>query len=160
MLRKTGQTAVEYLVVFSAALVFIALATTAAMIDPGKESAQNTLYLSQARNAADSIAEAINTVYINGPGAVKSVGIQMDTGWWIFFDNDSNAVKVSVGISSGTENLQSSVYYPIDNYHSVLVSSGLHTVIVEWPSDPSIAENLFVISENDLVYIYVQPGGR
>ena len=153
MRREIGQTAVEYLTVFSAALVFIAVATTAQMIDPGKEHAQNSLYLSQARAAADSIAEAIDTVYANGPGAVKSIGIQMDTGWKLYLDNLENSVKVEVTLSDSSENLESSLYYPLDNYHSAVVFSGFCTVIVEWSTASGASEGLQVDQENDRVLI-------
>lgn len=154
MRRETGQTAVEYLIVFSAALVIIALATTTQMIDPAKKNSQDTLYLAQARTAADSIAEAINTVYTNGPGAVKSVSVDLDVAWWVYLENAENSVVISVPTSDSWENLRSTIYYPLDNYHELTsISSGVYTVIVQWPA-VGTTENLDGTAlENDKIYI-------
>lgn len=157
MRRETGQTATEYLIVFAAALAVIGIATSASMINPGTRSAHDTLYLSQARTAADLIAQAIDSVYANGPSAVTSAGVSVDVGWSLYLDNATNSVVVSVSTSDGLENVSSSVRYPIDNYLSASLSFGFQTVMVEWP--PGGSESLVVVPENRVLYIRICPTG-
>ncbi|MDI6884096.1 MAG: hypothetical protein QMD00_03005 [Hadesarchaea archaeon] len=157
-----GQTAVEYLLVFSTALVLFASVTMAQMITPASDAARDSLYLSQARSAADAIAGAIDTVYANGRGAVKSVSFQMDTSWTLQLDNIENKLRIIVGTSKGTENVEDNLRYEVDNYHSLSgITTGTYTVIVEWPENGRIREN---INSRGLatkkIYIYIRPRGR
>ncbi|MDI6643337.1 MAG: hypothetical protein QMD95_04755 [Candidatus Hodarchaeaceae archaeon] len=157
-----GQTAVEYLLVFSTALVLFASVTMAQMITPASDAARDSLYLSQARSAADAIAGAIDTVYANGRGAVKSVSFQMDTSWTLQLDNIGNKLRIIVETSKGTENVEDNLRYEVDNYHSLSgITTGTYTVIVEWPENGSIRENINSSAlANKKIYIYIRPRGR
>ena len=160
-----GQSAVEYLLIFSTMLMLFASVTMFQMITPATNAANDTLYLSQARSAVDIIGGAINTVYSNGPGAVKSVSFQMDEACTIYFDNaenKENTLRISVGTSNGTENVEGNLRYEIDNYHTPLsLSRGVYTVIVSWPENSSVLENINgdAVTSNK-VYIYIVPRGR
>jgi uncharacterized protein (UPF0333 family) len=157
-----GQTAVEYLLVFSAILIMFATVSMAQMINPTSDAARDSLYLSQARSAADSIAGAIDTVYTNGPGAVKSVSFQMDASWDLELDNAGNKLRITVDTSEGTKRAEENLRYEIDNRHSLLnVSVGLYTVIVEWPDNASVLEGIdsSEIADGKL-FIYIRPRGR
>jgi uncharacterized protein (UPF0333 family) len=156
-----GQTAIEYLVVFSAVLMIFASVTIVQMINPSKEAARDTLYLSQARSAADAIAGAIDTVYANGRGAVKSVSVCMDGGWSLQLDNVGNKLRIIVGTSEGNENIEDNLRYEIDNYHSLSgIPSGIYTVIVEWSENKQKLENIdgrAIVSGK--IYIYIRLRG-
>ncbi|MEW6592292.1 MAG: hypothetical protein AB1305_01175 [Candidatus Hadarchaeota archaeon] len=154
-----GQTAVEYLLVFSTALLLIASVTVAQMTEPASAAAKDTLYLAQARQAVDAVAGAIDAVYSNGPGAVKSVSVQIDTDWILRLDNSDNMVKILVSTSGGTRTLVDNVHYEIDNYRSADIGSGTYLVIVEWSE--SKLENIDSrYTADNKVYIYIQPLGR
>lgn len=158
-----GQTAIEYLLVFSAVLVLFASVTILQMINPTSDAARDTLYLSQARSAADAIAGAIDTVYANGPGAVKSVSFQMDKSWDLQLDNVENKVRIIVENSTGGfVNVEDNLWYEIDNYHALSgITTGTCTVIVEWPDDNSVRENIDGSALADKkIYIYIGPRGR
>lgn len=138
-----GQTAIEYLVVFSAVLLFFASVTLVQMINPSKEAARDTLYLSQARSAADTIAGAINTVYANGQGAVKSVSVCMDGEWSLQLDNVENKLRIIVVTSKGNENVEDSLRYEILGNHLLpSIPPGVYTVIVEWSENKQKPENI------------------
>ncbi len=157
-----GQSAVEYLLIFSSVLVIIAAVTFGQMINPAQEAARDTLYLSQARSAADAIAGAINTVYSNERGAVKSVSVSMSNGWALQLDNVKNKLRIIIETSRGNENVEDNLQYGIDNYHSLSdIPVGTYTVIVEWPDNSGVLENINSDALSDKkIYIYIQPRGR
>lgn len=157
-----GQTAVEYLLIFSTVLVLFATVTLGQMINPGKEAANDTLYLSQTRSAVDAIGGAIDTVYMNGQGAVDSVSFRMDSSWNMQLDNVKNKIRIQIQTSQNTENVEDNLRYEINNYHSLLdIPSGTYTVIVEWPEDSSILEGIdgSALAEKK-IYVYIRPRGR
>lgn len=155
-MRETGgQTAVEYLIVFSTALIILAAISMAQMISPATNVANETLHLSQARGAVDAIAGAINTVYSNGPGAVGTVGFQMDVGWRLELDNRNDCVLVMVNTSRGLENVAGNLRYDFENGVSLACARGHWTVVVEWPITG--AENLRAVNENRIIFISIKP---
>ncbi len=141
-----GQSAVEYLLIFSVVLVIFATVTFGQMINPAQEAGRDTLYLSQARSAADAIAGAINSVYSNGKGAVKSVSFPMDRSWDLQLTE--NRLTISLEISSGTQNVQSNLKYGFDGSLQNL-SAGTYTAIVEWSSvSNSLTQDNYKITIN------------
>ena len=156
-----GQTAIEYLVVFSAVLLVFASVTLMQMINPSKEAARDTLYLSQARSAADAIAGAINTVYFNGRGAVDSVSFPMDGGWSLQLDNVRNKLRIIVETSKGNENVEDSLRYEILGNHLLpSIPSGVYTVIVEWSENKQKLENIDGCAVSSCkIYIYIRLRG-
>lgn len=144
-----GQSAVEYLLLFSAMLAIFGVVTFGQMINPMQEAGRDTLYLSQARSAADAIAGAVNSVYANGQGATKSVGFSIDQSWSLQLTE--NKLTISLEISSGTENAESSLRYGFnDNLQNL--STGTYTVIAEWPGDQ---EN--TVRDGYKIYIRIKP---
>jgi len=156
-----GQAATEYLLIFAVMLAIFTAVTWAQMINPAQEAGGDALYLSQARSATDAIAGAINSVYCNGRGAVKSVSLSMDHSWSLQLDNSQNKLRIVVQTSQGTENVEDNLRYKIDNYHSLSnISAGTYTVIVVWPENTQIPENIDGSSiGNNKVYIYIGPCG-
>lgn len=141
-----GQAAVEYLLIFSVVLVIFATVTFGQMINPAQDAGRDTLYLSQARSAADAIAGAINSVYSNGKGAVKSVSFPMDRNWDLQLTE--NRLTISLEISSGTQNVQSNLKYGFDGSLQNL-SAGTYTAIVEWSSvSNSLTQDNYKITIN------------
>lgn len=153
-----GQSAVEYLLVFSVVLIILSTVTLGMMITPSSEAASDTLHLSQARSAADAISGAIDTVYANGRGAVKTVSFTMGSAWDLELDNTQNKLRITVAGNQVKDNLR----YEIDNYHSLSnIPGGTYTVIVEWPEDVWVLENLDGSEiENKKIFVYIRPQGR
>lgn len=144
-----GQSAVEYLLIFSAVLTIFAVVTFGQMINPTQEAGRDALYLSQARSAVDAIAGAVNSVYANGQGATKSVGFSIDQSWSLQLTE--NKLTISLETSSGTQNAESNLRYGFnDNLQNL--STGTYTVIVEWPGDQ---EN--IVRDDYKIYIRIKP---
>ena len=144
-----GQSAVEYLPLFSAMLAIFGVVTFGQMINPMQDAGRDTLYLSQARSAADAIAGAVNSVYANGQGATKSEGFSIDQSWSLQLTE--NKLTISLEISSGTENVESSLRYGFnDNLQNL--STGTYTVIAEWSGDQ---EN--TVRDGYKIYIRIKP---
>jgi len=151
-----GQTAVEYLIVFSAALALLTSVTLTQMIYPSNQAAHHSLHLMQAITAVDSIAGAIDTVYANGSGAVKNLSIQLDCYWSFQLDNIKNVARIIIWTSTSIENLEDSLQYTILYQHSLpKISPGVYTVIVEWPENKNISENLRFSLNSKKIYIYL-----
>ncbi len=155
-----GQTAVEYLLVFSTALMIIALVSTYQMVDPAKTSSRDTLYLSQARAAVNAIGGAIDAVVSNGPGAVMGVSVQLDISWDLSLDNAENYLRISIDSATGVDNLLENVRYEIENLNTVSgISAGFYTVIVEWSTSQTF-ENIRNDADDNKIYIFLSPRGR
>jgi len=144
-----GQSAIEYLLIFSAVLVVFAMVTLGEMVNPSAEAGRDTLYLSQARSAADAIAGAVNSVYANGQGATKSVGFSIDQSWSLQLTE--NKLTISLEISSGTKNVESDLRYGFDDNLQNL-STGTYTVITEWGENQ---ENM--VRDGFKIYIHIKP---
>ncbi len=146
-----GQAATEYLLIFVVMLITVATLTSTQLIDPSREASRDISLLSQARLASDIIAEAMNTVYGNGSGAVRSVLVSLEHRWDLLLTRNPPEVKVSIGISDRTENVGSAVEYAFDaSLRSI--PAGTYTVIVEWTEE----ENL--VQEGQRIYIRIKPG--
>lgn len=144
-----GQSAIEYLLIFSVVLVIFAVITLGEMVNPTAEAGKDTLYLSQARSAADAIAGAVNSVYANGQGATKSVGFSIDQSWGLQLTE--NQLTISLEISDGTQNVESSLRYGFnDNLQNL--STGTYTVIAEWSG---AQEN--IVRDGYKIYIRIKP---
>jgi len=144
-----GQSAIEYLLIFSAVLVVFAMVTLGEMVNPTADAGRDTLYLSQARSAADAIAGAVNSVYANGQGATKSVGFSIDQSWSLQLTE--NKLTISLEISSGTKNVESDLRYGFnDNLQNL--STGTYTVITEWGENQ---ENM--VRDGFKIYIHIKP---
>ena len=147
-----GQSAVEYLLIFSAVLVIFAVVTLGQMINPAQEAGRDALYLSQARSASDAIAGAVNSVYANGQGATKSVSFFIDQSWSLQLTE--NKLTIILDISSGTKNSESNLRYGFNNNLQNL-PTGTYTAIVEWPGDQ---EN--IARDNYKIYIRINPSNE
>ncbi|MFN4133972.1 MAG: hypothetical protein ACK4GQ_06380 [Candidatus Hadarchaeales archaeon] len=158
MSEMRGQSAIEYMILFSTAMLILGAVTVAQMVNPATTAANDALYLSQARGAVDAITGAINTVYSNGPGAVKSVGFQMDTSWIIGIDNRWDRVWIVITTSRGIENIVENLRYDFENLFYASCSSGYWTAVVEWSESKS--ESLMVVNENRQIYLNIKPRGR
>ncbi len=154
-----GQSAIEYLLIFSAMLAIFATVTLGQMINPAQEAARDAMYLSQARSATDAISGAINTVYGDGQGAVKSVSFQIDQTWGLQLDNVANKLRIQIPTSRGWENVEDNLRYGVDNYHSLSnIPSGTYTVVVEWPDNQQKLENIDDQAVGSgKIFIYIRP---
>jgi hypothetical protein len=144
-----GQSAVEFLLIFSVVLVIFAAVTFGQLINPTQEAGRDALFLSQARSVTDLISGAINTVFANGLGAVKSVGFSIDRGWNLRLTE--NKLTINIEVSTGMKAIESNLRYGFsDNLHNL--PAGTYAVIVEWWRGRED-----IVRDNYKIYIYINP---
>lgn len=157
--NSKGQSAVEYLAILSAALFLMTSITLTQAINPSKDATDSSLYLMQARATVDSIAAAIDTVYTNGAGGSKSLILKMGCVWTAQMDNSKNVFRIIFWTTSGTENLEVTLQYKIQEEHILpRLSPGTYTVIVVWPENKNFPETMQLdATDGRKIYIYLNP---
>ena len=156
-----GQSAIEYLLILAAMLLALTAVIYPHLIVPASNIADDTLHLSQARTAVQTIASAINTVYSNGSGAVTSASFQRDRTWDLRLDNAENKVILTVGTALARENLEEAILCHFRGSYSILgIVPGMYTVIVDWSESQASPENVYPGPiENKKIYVRINPTG-
>jgi len=152
-----GQSAIEYVLILAAVMTVFASVTVFQMIDPASDASDDALRVARARSACDLIAGAINSVYANGEGAVKSVGVYLPTIENFGIIEDPPELRIQVLTSERVENVVGDLEYGFDNF-LLNIPSGNYTVIVEWTSEEDEGINGENIAD-DKIYIYINPVG-
>lgn len=148
-----GQSSIEYMAIVAAVFVVLATVTVPQMVKPGRDAAQDTEFLSQARAASDWIANAINGTYGSPEGPVITEFFQFQRSWSLKMSEDN--LRVGVGINEGTKWAESSLKYGFDNSITD-ISGGIYTIIVE--QNPDEKEHVKLNVENNKIYINIRPG--
>jgi uncharacterized protein (UPF0333 family) len=163
-----GQTAIEYMLIFSAMLGILAFVSIAQLVNPATDAANDSLYLSQAKSVVDAISGAIDSVCAEGPGAVNGVSFSIGSAWTLELDNENNKVRITIQTSDGEDNVEDNLRYNIDNYHSASLRAGIYIVAAVWSENDTVLENIDTgalenldISEatDNKIYIYIRPSG-
>ena len=152
-----GQVAVEYLVLFGAFLALFGAVIWPQAIRPSQETATKLSSLSRARMLADSLAEAINSVYARGPGSRQTFLFTLEESCRISLERwitENGTLKV-VRVESGGENFMTPVRYLSENLAgaSQYLPPGTFVARVLWEN---MEENLWY--ENGTVFINIRPG--
>ncbi len=133
-----GQFSIEFIVVFGA-LVMIVAATTIPLYQNSRESVGKIKNMTLAKEAANKISQSINSVYIEGPGAQRTINYTLPSG----------IENIKIGNSKGSDNHADLLFYSSrwkeDNILSVntLLHKNNHpNIIIE------NRENLFNIVNN------------
>ncbi|SCG85638.1 hypothetical protein [Methanobacterium congolense] len=131
-----GQVSVEYLLVILVVLLVFGMLLTH-VITPSIEASSDVSQSSDAKNAVDTIANAADLVYANGPGSKRTLsvyipkhkdfttgtdGISMTVVLW---DKTNKVITRDTDSKLSTQNLNS-------------VSAGWHTVVVEWKQNEKV----------------------
>ena len=133
-----GQLSVEFIVVISGLLIILA-AVTIPMYNQARADAEKVSKLADAREAANTLANAINTVYATGVGSRQTVEYWLPPGVVSvsFIDGAENRADVRIELNLESDNLvQVSTILPSrDDENRVIVDnenfdvgSGLHRV--------------------------------
>lgn len=130
-LDKKGQASVELILV---TVVFIVIAASLIQLASSELNKSDTGNLGQARMIGESIAETINTVYINGPGYSSNLTLQNLTnsaGYTVYVY--SNAINViyngnNITIKLIPTNVQSSGILTNGTIHQVTNNGNTITI--------------------------------
>ncbi|OEC84883.1 MULTISPECIES: class III signal peptide-containing protein [Methanobacterium] len=139
-LDNRGQISAEYLLLFVVILtVFLFMINN--FIGPTIDASNSVSKASDAKIAIESIADAVNIVYANGPGAKRTIDINIPQDLDLNFNTDSQIVETTINnlnyngnpANSKTLNAKINIAANIDISPSTLpLSKGWHTVQVYW----------------------------
>jgi len=152
--------------ILSAVLGIFAAITVPQMVNPAQKASKDTFLVSQAREAVNAIADAINGVYANSEGAVVTEVVSLDSGWKLRIDNDPPKLGVGISTSSGTEWVEENLRYGfynlglggLDNYIPN-IPSGSYIVVVGWISGGGEGIDGSALDDGK-IYIRIDPGVR
>lgn len=133
-----GQASAEYLFLI---LIFLIVLTTVTVPFAGNaiSSSQNVSVTSDAKTALSTIANAVNVVYANGPGAKRTVNVYIPQTTTLSYSNKFlflglNDIPVNAsnpGVSK--QNVNSSVPYDVNIVSSGgSVTKGWHNFVITW----------------------------
>jgi len=128
-LDKRGQVSVEYLLVVLVLILILSIITIP-LIGESIDSSNDVSDASDAKVATDTLANAADVVYANGPGAKRTVSFYIPQNGALKFANST--VSLSLVYSNGTNSsINSSTQYNLGN-NTTTVSSGWHNAQVLW----------------------------
>lgn len=129
-----GQVSLEYLLLILVVLIVLG-GVTIPLIGSSIEASTDVSRASDAKVAVQTIANAADIVYANGPGAKRTVSFYIPVNGVIITGN--NSVIFIVTYSNGTQsNINASTQYNLTS-QSVNVQRGWYTAVVYWPLDSS-----------------------
>lgn len=121
-----GQLSIEFIIVFTALLLILAT-TTMPLYESARADAEKLSKLTDAREAANSIVNALNMVYAGGVGSRQTVEYSLpnDVLSISFVNSDENRLNVRVELDLESDNvLQVSTILPnMGDENSVIVDN-------------------------------------
>jgi hypothetical protein len=101
-----GQLSIEFLVVISGLLIIVAVVTMP-LYNQARADADRVTRLADAREAVNTIVNALNTVYAGGVGARQTVEYRLPNGVLSisFVDGEENRVDVRIKLNLRTDNV-------------------------------------------------------
>ncbi|WP_227716996.1 hypothetical protein [Methanobacterium paludis] len=93
---------------------------------------------SDVSNAVNSIANAINVVYANGPGAKRTISVYIPVNSALVYDNVSSLTMVVTNVSTTATGGTNKTVTANVNYKNVTITPSTltkkwYTVTIEWP---------------------------
>lgn len=129
-MENKGQISAEYLLTVVVILVIIA---TVSIPLVGK-SVNDTMDISQSadvENTVNSIANAVNIVYANGPGSKRTISVYMPI--TLSLTTDGSTIQMSIPLNTNGPKLISAKINHNVTIPSPSFAKGWHNVTVTWP---------------------------
>lgn len=142
-----GQISAEYLLLFVVILsVFLFMINS--FIGPTIDASNNVTAVSDTKIVVESVADAVNIVYANGPGSKRTLNVNAPRDMTLTFDNAKHIVKTTLNnldytLENGTPTTTKDVSAPINYYqniNSLALNKGWRTVQVYWNTTSSAIE--------------------
>ncbi|MGC9516098.1 MAG: class III signal peptide-containing protein [Methanomicrobiales archaeon] len=124
-----GQVSVEYLLILLVILIVLG-SVTIPLIGSSIEASTDVSTVSDAKAAVDSIANAANVVYSNGPESKRTLDVYIPQNTNLV--TSGNTVGMNITYSDGTKFVNSTTYYALNNQTTAL-NSQWYRVTVTWP---------------------------
>lgn len=143
-LDNRGQISAEYLLLFVVILV-VFLFMINNVIGPAVDASNNVTAVSDTKVVVQSIADAVNVVYANGPGAKRTLNVNIPHNMDLTFDTTTHTMWTNVNLSSATVTNMKNVNATMDytgniNPSPLTINKGWHNITVYWNSESNRME--------------------
>lgn len=139
-----GQVSVEYILIIFVIIIVMG-SVTLPLVGNSTKTSMDISKTSDVSTAVNSIANAVNVVYSNGPGAKRTLSLYIPVSGSLTYDSSSNSLKMYVnGVAKNSSTplnesnpstmkiVDASVPYNVTVTPSTLTKKW-YTVTVEWP---------------------------
>ncbi|MGB9936932.1 MAG: class III signal peptide-containing protein [Methanobacterium sp.] len=126
-----GQISAEYLLLIVVMLTILSYSITN-LIGPSIDASNDISWTSDAKIAVETVANAVNIVYANGPGSKRTfdVYIPKDN---MKLQSSGDDIYIITNLTDGTsKNVSASTGYNLKS-NSITLSKNWHTIQVQWP---------------------------
>lgn len=124
-----GQISAEYLLLIVVILIIIS-AVTIPLLGKSVDASNDVSNVADTKSAVTEIANAVNIVYANGPGAKRTLDVYIPKSN-TQFQSGANYVSMVVDLSDGTKTTNSTTDCPVSSSPSNL-SNRWYKATVEW----------------------------
>ena len=129
-MEEKGQASVEYLLLIVVILIILA-SVTIPLVSSSVNSTMDISRASDAKNAIQNIANAVDLVYANGPGAKRTVNVYIPLNLVLQGNNTQN-IGMNVPLSGNeTKYVNSDHNYNV-TFDNANFNQGWSTVTVNW----------------------------
>lgn len=141
-----GQASVEYIFLI---LIFLIVLVSVTIPFAGEaiSSSHNVSVTSDAKTAVSTIANAVNVVYSNGPGAKRTVNVYIPQDTQLIYIDDSPGKALALTLSDipvnasnpsvTKSNVNSTISYPVTVVPGGTINEGWHIFTVTWEVESS-----------------------
>lgn len=130
MMDEKGQVSVEYLMLIFVAILILGTITLP-LVGKAIDASNDVSRASDAKIAVETIANAADVVYANGPGAKRTVSFYIPQNGTLVCNN--NMIYFTIKFSNNTmQNITAITQYNITS-NSMQLTKGWHTATITWP---------------------------
>jgi uncharacterized protein (UPF0333 family) len=141
-MENKGQASAEYLLLIVVILIIMA-AVTIPLVGTSIEATMDISRSTDTKNAVQNIANAVNLVYANGPGARRTVDIYIPQNGTLTADNNLKIIWMNLTLSNQNKIINASTNYNV-NPSQTPVTKGWHQVRVEWQLNTNYVTVTFI----------------
>lgn len=132
-----GQISVEYLLLIVVILIILG-AVTIPLAGKSIDASNDVSWTSDAKVAVESVANAVDIVYANGPGAKRTIDIYIPQNN-MALQTKGNNIFIATSLSGNTQkNVTATTGYTL-NTSSISLNKNWHKIQVTWPIGGSIS---------------------
>jgi uncharacterized protein (UPF0333 family) len=144
-MENKGQASAEYLLLLVVLLIILA-SVTIPLVANSVNASMDVSKSSDTKNALQSIANAVNIVYANGPGSKRTIDIYMPQNGNISVNNNQpRYIYQLLVLSSQNKTINASIDSSIVILNpSPQLTAGWHKTQIEWPINGSSNSNITV----------------
>lgn len=139
-MENKGQASAEYLLLI-VVIVIIMAGVTIPLVGSSVNSTMDVSRASDAKNAIQSMANAVNLVYANGPGAKRTISVYIPLSMALQ-GNNSQVIGMNVPLNDGTTKFVNATTHYNVTFSDGNFNQGWHTVTVTWPVGSKVPINI------------------